>query len=607
MRLQEGLTLDQRYTLIRRLGSGGMADVWCAQDAQLGREVALKVLHENFARDTEFVERFRREASHAAGLQHPNVVGVFDRGELEDTYYIAMEYVDGSSLKELIERGLTIAEAIEVTRQVLSAAEFAHERGIVHRDLKPLNVLIDRSGRIRVADFGIASAGGSEITQTGSVLGTAQYLSPEQAQGMEVTAASDVYSIGVMLFEMLTGRVPFDGDSPVAIAMKQVSESPPPPSSINPQVPPALDSVVLRALAKDPANRYQSAAEMHAALDAAEANPNVAGHTERYAAFTPPVEEDPRGRKWWWILGGVALLLLLGMLLWLFVFKGVDRVKVPGVTGEDEVTATLALQRAGFEVDVDRIAKEQPQGTVIEQDPSGGELADEGSTVTLAVSLGPEPVTVPKVVGLKKGKARKRLTRAGFEVDVEETPDDSAAPGIVIDSNPSEGFELAPGQTVTLIVSLGTEQVPVPSVVGLDRFEAKQALEDEGFLVTQSAENSDAPEDEVVRQLPGAGTLKDEGSKVTIVYSNGAGTIVLDNYVGQTRERAEREIEDLGLRVTARTQSVDDASRDGIVLEQSPSAGSRVSPGDRVTIFVGKYTPPSTGSGDGADDGPSPS
>jgi beta-lactam-binding protein with PASTA domain/predicted Ser/Thr protein kinase len=606
MRLQEGLTLDGRYTLIRRLGSGGMADVWCAQDAQLGREVALKVLHENFARDTEFVERFRREASHAAGLQHPNVVGVFDRGELEETYYIAMEYVDGSSLKELIGRGLTIAEAVEVTRQVLSAAEFAHERGIVHRDLKPLNVLIDRSGRIRVADFGIASAMGSEITQTGSVLGTAQYLSPEQAQGMDVTAASDVYSIGVMLFEMLTGRVPFDGDSPVAIAMKQVSESPPPPSSINPQVPPALDSVVLRALAKDPANRYQSAAEMHAALDAAEANPDIAGHTERYAAFTP-VEEDPRDRKWWWIAGGVALLLL-GLLLWLFVFKGADQVKVPGVTGEDEVTATLALQRAGFDADVDRIVKEQPEGTVIEQDPAGGELADEGSTVTLVVSLGPEPVAVPKVVGLRKGKARKRLKKAGFDVTIDERPDDSAPRGIVVDSNPSEGFELAPGQTVTLIVSQGTEQVPVPGVVGLDRFEAKQALEDDGFLVTQSAENSDAPEDEVVRQLPGAGTLKDEGSKVTIVYSNGAGTIVLDNYVGQTRERAEAELEDLDLRVTVRTQSVDEESQDGIVLDQSPSAGTRMSPRDRVTIFVGRYTPPPTGTdtGDGPDDGASP-
>ncbi|HKJ36594.1 MAG TPA: PASTA domain-containing protein [Solirubrobacterales bacterium] len=602
MRLQEGLTLDGRYTLTRRLGSGGMADVWCANDSQLGREVALKVLHENFARDTEFVERFRREASSAAGLQHPNVVGVFDRGELEDTYYIAMEYIDGSSLKELIERGLTIPEAVEVTRQVLSAAEFAHERNIVHRDLKPLNVLIDRSGRIRVTDFGIASAGGSEITQTGSVMGTAQYLSPEQAQGMEVTASSDVYSIGVMLFEMLTGRVPFDGDSPVAIAMKQVSESPPPPSSINPQVPPALDSVVLRALAKDPANRYQSAAEMHAALDAAEANPEVAGHTERYAAFTPPIEEDPRDRKWWWIAGAAALLLLIAALLWFFVFKGDDQVRVPGVTGEDRTTATLRLERAGFKVDIDSIPNQQPEDTVLEQDPEAGGMADEGSTVTLQVSLGPEPVAIPKVVGVKLNKARRRLRKAGFEVQVTEQSDDSVAAGVVISSNPTEGVDFAPGQTVTLVVSEGSDQVSVPSVVGLDRFEAKQTLEDAGFFVSQSAEDSDEPENEVIRQIPGAGTAKEDGSQVTIVYSTGAGSITLDNYIGETQGRAERQIENLDLRVSIRTQSVDDESDDGIVLEQEPGPNSRLSPGDTVRLVVGEFTP-STGTGAGDDPG----
>jgi eukaryotic-like serine/threonine-protein kinase len=261
--------VDGRYRVVRRIGSGGMADVWLAADTELDRQVALKVLHENFARDREFVERFRREASSAAGLQHPNVVGVFDRGRYGDTYYIAMEFVDGSSLRDLVAHGMEPHEAVEVTRQVLDGAEFAHERGIVHRDLKPANVLIDRSGRTRVTDFGIARAGESEITQTGSVMGTAQYLSPEQAQGMEVTAAADIYSIGVMLFEMLTGRVPFEGDNTVAIAMKQVSEQPVAPSTINPAVSPSLDAVVLRALAKDPANRFASAAEMRAALDAA--------------------------------------------------------------------------------------------------------------------------------------------------------------------------------------------------------------------------------------------------------------------------------------------------------------------------------------------------
>lgn len=591
MRLSEGQTLDGRYTLIRRLGSGGMADVWSASDSQLGREVALKVLHENFARDTEFVERFRREASSAGGLQHPNVVGIFDRGEVEDTYYIAMEYVEGSSLKDLVDQGLSMTDAIEVTRQLLSAAEFAHGRGIVHRDLKPMNVLIDRSGRVRVTDFGIARAGGSEITQTGSVMGTAQYLSPEQAQGMDVTATSDVYSIGVMLFEMLTGRVPFEGDSAVAIALKQVSESPPAPSSIKPAIPPALDSVVLRALAKDPANRYQSAAEMLSALDAAEANPEMAGHTERYAAFVPPVEEDPRSRKWLWIAGAAALLLLVGVLLWLFVFKA-DKVRVPGVTGENETQATLRLQQAGFDVDRDRLPNQQPEGTVLEQDPRGGTEADEGSTVTLDVSAGPEPVKIPDVAGLKQGKAKKRLENKGFEVEAEKAFDEGVGSGIVIETDPEVGTELAAGETVTLIVSQGSESVSVPSVVGLDRFEAASMLKQAGFVVDQDSQNSDEPEDQVVRQLPGAGEPLAAGETVTIVYSNGQGTIELDDFVGQKGSFAERKLSNQGLDARVRTQSVDDESDDGIVLSQSPDPGSQLSPGDRVSIVVGEFAPP---------------
>lgn len=588
MRLQEGQVLDGRYTLVHRLGSGGMADVWRAQDAGLGREVALKVLHENFARDAEFVERFRREASAAAKLQHPNVVGVFDRGEVEDTYYIAMEYVDGSSLRELIDRGLNIGEAVEVARQMLGAAEFAHDRGIVHRDLKPLNVLIDRSGRIRVTDFGIARAGGSEITRTGSVMGTAQYLSPEQAQGRDVTPASDIYSVGVMLFEMLTGRVPFDADSPVAIAMKQVSEAPPPPSSINPAVPAALDAVVLRALAKDPANRYRSAAEMVAALDAAEANPEMAGNTQRYDTLAP-ADDGNGNRRWWWIAGIVALLALAAA-LWFFVLKS-DQVRVPGVTGETETTATLRLQGAGFEVEADRIPNGQPEGTVIEQDPRGGEQAEKGSTVTLSVSLGPAPVKVPDVIGRSRAKAEKRLKRAGFEVTIEEVFDESVPAGRVIETSPAAGTLLVPGQTVTLVVSRGTEAVSIPSVIGLDRFEAKSTLEDAGFVVDQDSQNSDAPEDEVVRQLPPAGETRSAGSTVTIIYSNGAGTVVVDDYVGFKQGFAERQLSKQGLEALVRLETVENESDDGIVLSQSPAPGSRLSPGDRVSLVVGDYVP----------------
>src|ERR687892_876815 len=285
MRLEQGQVVDDRYKLISRLGSGGMADVWLADDQMLDRKVALKFLHERFAQDAQFVERFRREAEAAAGLQHANVVGVYDRGVADGRHWIAMEYVEGAALKDLIARGLSVGEAVEITRQILSGAKFAHARGIVHRDLKPQNVLVDGEGRARVTDFGIARAGASEITATGSVLGTAQYLSPEQAQGLPVTAASDIYSVGVMLYETLTRRVPFDAETPVAVALKQVSEQPRPPSEVNPKVPPALDAVVLRALAKDPANRFQSADEFIRALDAAEADPSggALGDTAAYA------------------------------------------------------------------------------------------------------------------------------------------------------------------------------------------------------------------------------------------------------------------------------------------------------------------------------------
>src|SRR5689334_13498287 len=285
-----------------------MADVWLAEDTHLQRQVALKVLHSRYLQDPDFIARFQREAESAAGLQHPNIVAVFDRGQDDGINYIAMRYVEGPTLKQLIERGLTPEQAVALVRQVLEGARFAHRNGIVHRDLKPQNVIVDEEGKAVVTDFGIARAGVSEITQTGSVMGTPQYLSPEQAQGFEVTGVSDLYSIGVILYEALTGRVPFEGESAVAVAMKQVAETPQRPSSINPQVSPALDAVVMRALEKEPGNRFQTADAFIAALDAAIKDPGVSRNTAAMAPLPPvvaaPVEEgvppeEDRKRNWW--------------------------------------------------------------------------------------------------------------------------------------------------------------------------------------------------------------------------------------------------------------------------------------------------------------------
>jgi eukaryotic-like serine/threonine-protein kinase len=267
--IASGTVIDGRYEVLSRIGTGGMADVYLARDQLLGRQVAVKLLHHRFAEDQEFVERFRREASSAAGLSHPNVVAIFDRGEWDGTYYIAMEYLPGRSLKTVVrEQGpLDPLSAIDVVAQILHAARFAHGRGVIHRDLKPHNVILDGEGRAKVTDFGIARAGASDMTLTGSIMGTAQYLSPEQAQGQAVSAASDLYAVGIVLYELLTGAVPFDGETAVTIALKQVSATPPPPSALNPAVPPELDAVVARALAKDPAERFTDADEFLGALE----------------------------------------------------------------------------------------------------------------------------------------------------------------------------------------------------------------------------------------------------------------------------------------------------------------------------------------------------
>ncbi|MBS1884374.1 MAG: protein kinase, partial [Actinobacteria bacterium] len=423
--VEVGSVVDGRYRVLSKLGGGGMADVWLAEDTHLQRRIALKVLHRRFAQDREFVMRFQREAEAAAGLQHPNIVSVFDRGEWEGTYYIAMQFVDGPTLKQLIDSGITLEQAVAVIRQVLQAAGYAHRQGIVHRDLKPQNVIVDPEGKAVVTDFGIARAGVSEITQTGSVMGTPHYLSPEQAQGFDVTAVSDLYSIGVMLYEALTGRVPFEGESAVAVAMKQVSQMPQRPSSIQPRVSPALDAVVMRALEKDPGQRFQSADAFIAALDQAMREPGGAGRgTTSFAALPPvvaPVEEDEedpeearRRRRNRWIIAALVAILI-GALVGIFASRSNPTTTVPNVHGRSLQRAEEILENAGFSINQPpvEVEKQIEAGTVLEQDPSASppsREADESCSfltlfcskpaVTLTVSIGPGEGVVPGVANL---------------------------------------------------------------------------------------------------------------------------------------------------------------------------------------------------------------
>ena len=605
-----------RYRLLHRIGAGGMADVWAADDQMLDRRVALKFLLPRYSQDEQFVERFRREAAAAAGLQHPNVVGVFDRGEHDGVPFIAMEYVQGASLKDLIDRGLEVGEVIEITRQVLAGARFAHSKGIIHRDLKPQNVLVDGEGRARVADFGIARAGASEITQTGSVLGTAQYLSPEQAQGLPVTAASDLYSIGAMLYEALTGRVPFDADTPVAVALKQVSAQPRPPSQLNPKVTPALDAVVLKALAKDPANRFASAEHFLRALDSAEADPSgrALSDTAAYGAAAvaagatagttvaadgaappgeePPAEEEPGGfwtRNRLIAAALIALAVIGGVLAFLLTRGSTQRVAVPRVTGELQQRATRMLRHRGFHVATALTPNPQPPGTVLEQDPRAGKVVDEGSTVKLSVSSGPGLGTVPNVVGKPAGAAAKVLKKKGFTTKVDHRFS-GAAKGNVIAQDPAPGARVSRGSSVTLTVSKGRHVVSVPSVVGQQQGDAETAIRDAHLKVSVAHANADQPQGQVIDQNPSGGASVDAGSTVTITVSTGAGSVIVPNVVGQLQADAESTLRSRGVRdVTVVHKTTADPSEDGRVVEQTPSAGTRIQSTISVTIFVARF------------------
>ncbi|HEX7299294.1 MAG TPA: Stk1 family PASTA domain-containing Ser/Thr kinase [Solirubrobacteraceae bacterium] len=611
-RLESETVIDGRYRVLHRVGSGGMAEVYCAQDLQLGRKVALKVLYRRFAEDGEFVERFRREASSAAGLQHQHVVSVYDRGEYDGTYYIAMEYLDGRSLKTIIreEAPLHPDRAIDVTIQVLRAARFAHRRGIIHRDFKPQNVIVDAEGRAKVTDFGIARAGASDMTQTGSIMGTAQYLSPEQAQGEAVSAPSDLYSIGIILYELLTGRVPFEGESAVTIALKQVNERPAPPSAYNGAVGPALEAVVMRALEKQPARRFHDADEFIAALEGARdgtatalapppAPPPAGPPTvveppgEPYAyppEPLPPREPRDGGRWWWWVL---ALLLVAGAIVGgALLLAGGQKVTVPTVVGADQASAEAGLRQAGLETDATAKTSDRPKGEVIGQDPGGGSRAEKGSTVELTVSDGPGQVAVPAVVGLTQKSAVARLEKRGLKAEPTEQSSTTVAKGRVISASPSEGQQVDKGSAVTLTVSSGPEQVDVPDVTGKSFDEAKSELEAAGLKATRKDQDSeDEDPGTVLGQSPKAGTQAPEDSAVQLTVAREPSQVAVPDVSGEDQAVAIRELSAAGFEIDRQTRDVDSPEGDGVVVEQDPPGGDKAKKGSTVTIVVGTFNP----------------
>jgi eukaryotic-like serine/threonine-protein kinase len=571
--------LGGRYELDGVVGRGGMAEVYRARDIRLDRIVAVKTLREDLARDATFQARFRREAQSAASLNHPSIVAVYDTGEdaAGPTHvpYIVMEYVDGRTLRELLrdDRRLLPERALEITDGVLRALDYSHRNGIVHRDIKPGNVMLTRSAEVKVMDFGIARAvsdAQATMTQTAQVIGTAQYLSPEQARGERVDARSDLYSTGCLLYELLTGRPPFTGDSPVAIAYQHVRENPVPPSRIDPEIPPWADSIVLKAMAKDPAERYQSAAEMRTDIQRALSGVPVAAPppTEMYMPGTQrmgpatmmagapggptgtmaPYRGDGYGgqqrsrRALWWILGAVAALVVI-------------------------LVAFLALHGSG------------------------------GKTVG-----------VPSVVGSSQAKAVAAIQQAGLTPKVIDQASSTVAAGTVISTSPPFGSKVAKGSTVNLYVSTGAKKIKVPNVVNDSQQTAENALQ--SFKVqTKTAPNSTKPQGTVVQQSPVGGTLAKPGTVVTI-WISGGGTNVPD-VTGQLQATAETMLTNAGFQPKVVSAQGPAGTVPGYVFSENPAGGSTAPQGSTVTIYVeptnsGQPTPSTSASGGGGGGGGNP-
>lgn len=592
--VSEGTVVDGRYRVLGRIGSGGMADVYLAEDDQLGRRVALKLLHRRFAEDDQFVERFRREASSAAGLSHPNVVAVYDRGSWDGTYYIAMEYLEGRTLKQVVrdEAPLPPVRAIDLTLPILHAARFAHRRGIVHRDLKPQNVIVDDEGGVKVTDFGIARAGASDMTETGSIMGTAQYLSPEQAQGQDVGERSDLYSVGVILYELLTGKVPFDGDSPVTIALKQVSQDPVPPSELVTGIPPDLEAVVMWAMRKDPADRPQDADAMIRALEAV--RERIVTGAEPEGGVVPPAgaaEGGPaKSRAWLWALL-IALVLAGGGVLAYELTRPEQRT-MPLVVGKDLQTATQIISNAGFtgSPEITRVQSNEAADTVIRQNPLAQSKVDEDAKITLTVSGGPGTAGVPTVEGLTEAAAVKAIRKAGFRPVVRSSPSGDVARGLVIRSSPDAGTQIDRDSTVLLFVSSGRRQVTVPDVVGQSVADARSSLVSKGFAPrTTEQESADRKPGTVLSQSPVGGSQTSEGADVSLVVAKAPAQAKVPNVIGQGVDQAIGAVQDAGFKVKPNLQTVTDQAQNDVVLRQSPAGGGSAKKGSTVTIVVGRF------------------
>lgn len=549
----KGILLDNRYRIVDKIGVGGMADVYLGEDTLLGRQVAIKVLHANFANDDEFVTRFKREAQAAGKLNHPNIVNMYDVGFDQNLHYIVMEYVDGETLKKYITRHgrLSIDEAVKFTIAIAEGLEHAHTMGIVHCDIKPHNVIITNTGRVKVTDFGIARAinATNTVMYTNSILGSAHYLSPEQASGKPVDGNTDIYSLGVVLYEMLTGRVPFEGETPIAVALKHVREKVEPPTRYNPSIPPLLEAVVMKALSKNPADRFDSISDMISDLRLSQGF--TMGKTQRHEPYdfatqmiptvdpealedlsTIQEERKDEGKKKsmlskiasipqkYIVLGAAVIFLVafLGAFLSYGNFWSNTTVDVPNVVGKQVSVAKNILEDKHLRVSTSEVTNpDVPAGQVISQTPGAGEKVKEQRTIHLVVSKGVGDITVPDLTDLTVDQARQRLKDLGLVVGkITQQSVDGKKDGVIIAQSPSGDSKVSKGTTIDLVVNKAkAKKVKVPNLVGMTLKDARDTLSNIQLGVNQVS-GSVEEKSVVIEQSIKAGDEIDEGSTLNL-------------------------------------------------------------------------------------------
>ena len=629
-----GRTLNDRYEITERVGLGGMAEVYRANDKVLGRMVAVKVMLPQYAADPTFTKRFRQEAASAAKLQSPYIVSIYDWGLDGETYYIVMEFLRGTDLKTAIqERGfINQRKAAEIGSQVAQALSVAHASNIIHRDIKPQNIMIQPDGNIKVMDFGIARAGDAGLSQTATVLGTAHYVSPEQAQGKDLGPGSDIYSLGVVLYEATTGKLPFDGQDAVSVAVKQVKEIPAPPRTLNPDIDPSLEAIIMKALEKDPANRFQDASEMRQCLNdylagrpvnlgtngqqtqvmnggvvapipvsnSTSVMPAVSNTSDKGKNARAVTADVPKKKNKKPLIAIIAIIAAIAVVAGIvFAVTGSsDTVEIPNVANQSVDQAKKTLTNAGFTIgsQTEVYSTEVESGKVVGTNPAAGEKAKKGTTVNISVSKGTEQVSVPDLRGMTKDQAQKALTDAGLKASEGDSVYSSdVAEGNIAQQSPSAGASAKKGDTVTYHLSKGEEKVTIPNVVGETKTEATSKLENAGFAVNVTTKESDKTEGTVIEQSSTGTAVK--GATITITVSSGKTKVTVPNVVGQLQVDAQSTLESYGLSYTVEPKS--DSSAKGMVLSQSPSSGISVDKGTQVilTVSTGTSSGGSGGSG----------